>query len=644
MDGLANDTVPPEGLRVCNDVDYSKPPLGGVTIRPPIANRPLTKDLAVKRLIRLDNYEYGNWPYIVISQQPHQIWVINPELDEWRGPIDSPIWAGHPYMVPVADDKIFLWGSTGGNAVLEKNGPLWSDWSIRRVGFLSEAFSGTAGDANTAALEDGDHIYQLILTDKSGHRSVPRDEGIIIPTETSGTADEGQVAFSALPTCVGDHKYLYRTLTDVSQDDPEDPDAPLIYYLVDVLGGDDLTYTDTKPDASITGNHILQPSDYGYPDHDLVPIALFNGRLWSAHVHAANLVYTPQFDYENWPAINAIPIGDGDPILFLQALGDKMLIFKRSSIYAFWGDSLANWDYRKISSVYGVGFTPTIKAIDSQRVIFLDPQRRVIMYDGNFTEISKLIKVPQSAYYWASLYGDYYILWLYEPIGGQDQPAFRPPPGEDPWDPPDGDEYDPHKPPPSRPPDGPPEDPDNPPEQRPWPLPPDHVIAYAYHIPTGAWVKWNNVKALIPESPDRPGINHLVYWDSNQIKVLGMETGPIQYGNFEITTANTDCGQPLQEKSFKEIELYMEFIGDVDFDGTIGNLQLIIDEGESTEAIFNQTISYNTGSPSKRQKYRIENGLNGTRAAIKFVGNDNMRHFTLMQARLFWQPRGTAIR
>ena len=49
MDGLANDSVPPEGLRVCNDVDYSKPPLGGVTIRPPIANRPLTKDMVVKR-------------------------------------------------------------------------------------------------------------------------------------------------------------------------------------------------------------------------------------------------------------------------------------------------------------------------------------------------------------------------------------------------------------------------------------------------------------------------------------------------------------------------------------------------------------------------------------------------------------------
>jgi hypothetical protein len=165
----------------------------------------------------------------------------------------------------------------------------------------------------------------------------------------------------------------------------------------------------------------------------------------------------------------------------------------------------------------------------------------------------------------------------------------------------------------------------------------------AYHIPSGAWSLWDDIQMVIPEKPDRSADN-FVFWNGVCPEVLGkVATEDIsRYPEFKIRSIDTDCGASNQEKSFKEIEIYLEYSSPKDFNGVVGQLELFVDEG--TQPVWQQTITYDTDNPQRRWKYRISNGMNGTRASIKFIGNQNMNRFSLMGGRLWWEPRATPRR
>ena len=671
IDGLANDTAPQGGLRVCKDVDFANAPVGGITLRHPTIIRPLSGDYPDEFglpdvnfnpiwLFRFRGYDNDIWPFLLLAY--NQAYAINRDLNKRSRmfPLEYPV--NSKYAV-FNENKVYFIGGIF-PTVLEQNS---SNIFVKEMGFQTPLDFNYNVKATGGALPViGDYRYQLILTDENGHRSAPRpfedayhvtwphggnpDQYVELGHDTDTPAND-----NPLPICRGKHKYLYRTKNSAS---PNDPDNFPVFYLVDVLNGADTEYDDNVIDDTLV-THEVMPEGDGLPPQNLAFAAVNNGIMWGFTEESSVLRYTPQFDYENWPEINAIPIGDPDYLIALQSLGDRLVIFKKNKIYAFWGTNIGNFDYRQMSNIHGTKHPKTIQALDENRMIFMDSQRRIVKYEGGaFTEISKTIKFPKSTKYWSSLFKDYYVLWLYDNVGvsyprqwgelpiptlGDDDGDDPPIPPFDDAVPPDG--YEPRQP-------GDPEDPDLPedPEDPPpegW-EPPDEpwdILAFAYHIPTGVWTRWDNIQAKIPEQPNRP-LDNLTFWNGSGVEVFGnaYHDDFSQHGDFEIRTLNTDCGLPDQKKSFKEIELYFEYLSDRAFDGAIGQLELIVDDGEDTDAVWQQTITYDTSSPVNRLRYRISGGKNGRRASLRFIGNQYMRQFALMQARLFWEPRGTPNR
>lgn len=660
-DALANDTAPIETLQVCDNVDFAEAPIGGVTIRPPTTLRGQVairdqdtaphitgvgalNDFRANWLFRLSGYETDNWPYLLIGADG--AYKINRDLNLVGDftPFDQS--TNSKYAV-LNENKIYFIGKTI-PTMLEKNG---ENLIVRDMGFQASGMSlATNGDGS---IDLGKHYYQIILTDENGRRSVPLADP---PSIFLDTSNQDQVQVSNIPVCAGRYKYLYRSLANAEEGETTNP---LVFYLLDVLDKDTETYDDTDSDATISVNDVMT-DDGALPPQDLAFATIHNGIMWGFTENSSILRYTPQFDYENWRELNAIPIGDPDYLVSINPVGDRLLLFKKNNIYAFWGTSILNMDYRRLSNTYGTKYPDTIKTIDENRLIFLDSHRRVVLYNGGqFSEISKPIKVPLSTRYWGSLYRDYYILWLYDDRGiwrdrhgddlpiilapgpGDDEPPPPPPPGWDDAPPPiwyEGLEPgDPTL----------PEDDPAPPPEGGWvsPSEPKTVIAYAYHVPTGAWTRWTKIQAQIPEQPDRP-IDNLVFWNGNEIEVLGRAYNEVfsKFGDFVIRSHNTNCGTALQKKSFKEIELYFEYLSSDVFNGMFGQMELVVDDGADTAAKWQQEITYNSASPVNRLRYRLPAGINGTRASIRFIGNQYMNKFAIMQARLFWEPRGTPRR
>ena len=600
MNGLANDGMPLEGLRVCDNVAFGKAPIGGVTLRPPTFNRNLVpdEDFYPLWLIRFRGYDTQNWPYLVIGWGWGNMLVvkyINQELSELSEYIFLDREAIDRNYLVQDENKVYFIGGEGTTppTVLTRDG---DDLSLKTMGFPSESISSLTAYTSGGEIPDGEHYYQLILTDANGHKSAPIPLNDMVGQNnvtTTGGDTSRVIVGPGLPTCDGEHKYVYRTLTGVNIRG-RDPENYPVFYLVRTLDHMTTVFTDTLSDTTLATHSVLDMNP-ALPPQDLAFGIIFNGRMWGFTDESSVLRYTPQFDYDNWPEVNAIPIGGPDYLEALTPVGDRLLIFKKTKTYAFWGDSIANFDYREISSTYGTKYPKTIRTIDDNRAIFLDSQERVILFNGGqFTEVSKTIALPESTSYWATLFNDYYILWLYEN---------------------------------------------------------DEITGYAYYLPTGAWSRWTDIDMLMPEEPNRPGLEYMVYWDGTSISVLG-EGFPGwdsdtfgQNGDLVIRTQNTDCGSSVQKKAFKELEIYFEPLHlPFSFYGLIGQLEFIIDEGSDYESDYQKEINYDSSELNKRQKFRIANGLNGTRGSIRFVGTDNMNKVALLQSRLFWQPRGTPQR
>lgn len=619
MNGFTDEGAPVEGLRACDNIAFGKAPVGGVTLRPPTYNRNLAPpDLKTPYwLIRFRGYDIDNQPYLFIADEYYEDEegrrtaeltgrLIDQNLSELSEPII--IQGEHSSLVDrdyaiQDEDKVYFVG--GGSRTLDTPATLERDSGnlvLREMGYKSEGIPTITSSTSDGSVDNGQHYYQLILTDKNGRRNVPiplDDFGSRNQITTTGsnastvTLGGDAIDETPLPRCDGDNKYLYRAPTG-SVIDGSDPDLYPTFYLVKVLSGNAIETTDIIADSTLTTHEVLDMSAH-IPPEDLKNAIIHNGRMWGFDAESSVLRYTPLFDYENWPLLNAIPIGDPDYLEGIAVVGDKLLLSKKTKTYAFWGDSIANFDYREVSSVYGTKYPKTIRTIDDNRMIFLDSQERVILFSGGqFIDVSRIIRIPESTSYWATLFNDYYILWLYE----------------------DGD-----------------------------------ITGYAYYIPTGAWTKWTDIDMLMPEEPNRPGLEYMVYWDGTSINVLGKEFPGFVSGEQDQTaplvmrTQNSDFGSAVQKKSFKEIELYFDLLDPTEvFEGMVGQLELIVDEDSDIHASFQQIINYDSENPDKRQKYRIENGANGTRASVRFVGTNNMNKFALMQASIFWQPRGTPIR
>lgn len=619
MNGLANDGMPPEGLRVCDNVAFGKAPVGGVTLRPAVYNRNLAPPnlLTPFWLIRFRGYDIDNEPYLLLAdeqyedEQGRQITELTARfIDQNLETLGSPHVFDESQHRSIDRDfaiqdenKVYFIGrgerQYGWPVTLERDS---GDLILRDMGYKSEGIPTITSSTSGGSVDNGEHYYQLILTDKNGHRSAPISLDDIVGqnniTTTGSNAStvtlggDGQNQ-TPLPFCEGDHKYLYRAPTG-SVITGDDPDLYPTFYLVKVLDGNAIDTTDTMADSILTTHEVLDMSGH-IPPQDLKNAIVHNGRMWGFTTESSVLRYTPQFDYENWPLLNAIPIGDPDYLEGIAAVGDKLLLFKKTKTYALWGDSIANFDYRDMSSTYGTKYPKTIRTIDENRAIFLDSQERVILFNGGqFAEVSKVIALPESTSYWATLFNDYYILWLYED---------------------------------------------------------DEITGYAYYIPTGAWSRWTDINMLMPEEPNRPGLEYMVYWDGTSISVLG-DAFPgwdsntfAQNGDLVIRTQNTDCGSAIQKKAFKELEIYFESLHlPFNFIGMIGQLEFITDEGSDYESDWQETINYDSSELNKRQKFRLINGLNGTRGSVRFVGTDHMNKVALLQSRLFWQPRGTPRR
>lgn len=616
LNGVSDDFAPDDGLRVADDIDFGKAPIGGITIRPPIYNRNLAP--ADMRefywLIRFRGYDTDNFPFLLICSERWQDddgrWhteltarFIDQNLSELtdKYTFDRHMNVDRDYAIQ-DENKVYFVGSErdiyySPVTLVRESGNL----TLRSMGFPSERIRsltpGSAGD-----MDDGTYYYQLILTDANGHRSAPLPLAPNIPHATTNAgANAGSVQLGdepeadRLPMCDGEHKYLYRTVADVDITG-ENPENYPVFYLVKILHGTADVYVDTLNDDDLINNEILDMNPHT-PPAELKAAVIHNGRMWGFERKSSVLRYSEQFDYENWPLRNTIPIGDPDYLAGIASVGDKLLLFKKTKIYAFWGDSLANFDYREIASTHGTKYPKTIRTLSDTVCIFLDSQKRVMMFDGSgIKEISKVLALPDSSAYWATVFGDYYILWLYE----------------------DGD-----------------------------------ITGYAYYLSTGKWAKWTDTDMLNPEEPNRPGLDHLVYWNGSSICVLGRDfpglnltTDVPLYRGMTIRTQNVDCGQALQEKAFKEIEIYLEPLDPtLSFNGMVGQLEFIPDEGGDLESSFQQTISYNSNNPSdRRQRFRIKNGVNGTRGSVRFIGNQSMKDFALLQFRLHWEPRGSPQR
>jgi len=689
VNGMANDTAPIEGLKKCRNVDFGKAPMGGITLRPPTVMRPnctlanelnsAFKILHPRWLFRFRGYENDNWPYVLVGRQGAVL--MNPALTDISDIInfDDDMYTDSRWAV-FDENRVYFLGYNNFPTVMEKDG---GNLTIRPMGVKAtwDMALAAGGNLDSSAV----YHYQVITVDEYGNRSSPysaADPYISITTDSTNK----QVVLSGISSGgSGDKKYIYRTLGDASTYTPDT--NPMVFYLVTTIHDNQDTYSDTMSDDDLSGKSILQDVE-SYPPQDLVYAAVHNGVMWGFRENESILRYTNRFGYEQWPVTNAIPIGDPDYLTAIISVGDHLLIFKKNKVYAFWGSNIHNFDYREVSNIFGTSYIDTIKSVGGNQAIFLDTQRRVIMYNGgNFTEISKPIKIPYPAWYTATLYQDYYILWMYLPSnvdpefddtiplpivqyfpkhewfrqgedpdgGGGTWPPDHPgggggggdPPDEpdDPgWDPYDDVEFEWEQ----LPGIGPTEPPKGPRESMPPPgwYPPYRsatVAALAYHIPTGAWSLWNDIQMLVPEKPDRSADN-FVYWNGICPEILGKAASEdyAQYPEFVAHSIDTDCGIASQEKSFKEIEIYLEYISSQTFNGAVGQLEIFIDE--ATKPSWQQTITYNTDNPQKRWRYRIPSGKNGTRASIKFIGNQNMNRFSLMGGRLWWEPRGTPRR
>ena len=664
-DELANDTAPIETLQVCDNADFSEAPVGGITIRPPTTLRSLISipdqddaphitgmgDLNQFRgnwLFRLSGYETDNWPYLLIGS--NGAYKINRHLTGIGDFTEFEQSTNSKYAV-LNENKIYFIGRIF-PTVMEKEG---ENLTVRDMGFQAPGMS-LATNGNGDMTIPGKYYYQLILTDENGHRSVPFADP---PSIYLNDSAQDKVAVTDIPICAGRYKYLYRSLANAEEGLDTNP---LVFYLLDVLDGQTETYDDNNTDATLAANEVMT-DDGALPPQDLEYAIIHNGIMWGFTENSSILRYTPQFDYENWRELNAIPIGDPDYLTSINPVGDRLLIFKKNKIFAFWGTSILNMDYREMSNIHGTKYPYTIKTIDENKLIFLDSHKRVILYNGGqLTEISKPIKIPLSTRYWGSLYRDYYILWMYDDKGvwrerrgddnsmpfaapidpdGDDPPPDDPPPWDDAPPPIDydirfpGDPGDPSL----------PEDDEDLPEGWVPPTEPKTIIAFAYHVPTGVWTRWTKIQAQIPEQPDRP-IDNLVFWNGTGIEVFGRayhETFS-KFGDFVIRTHDVNCGTAIQKKSFKEVELYFEYLRSEDFDGMFGQLELIVDDGSDSSSLWQQTIIYDTDSPVNRLHYRLPAGINGTRASLRFIGNQYMNKFAIMQARLWWEPRGTPQR
>lgn len=683
VNGMANDTAPIEGLKICKNVDFGQAPMGGITLRPPTVLRPdctlptnegtSTKTLTPRWLFRFRGYENDNWPYVLVGRQGAAL--MNPGLTNIADVVefDENMYTDSRWAV-FDENKVFFLGALNYPAVMEKNG---QNLDVRPMGQKATWNMSNAGSGGS--VDEGIHYYQVITVDEFGNRSsiyANDDQYIAINTSASDIVTLSNISVGGN----NDKKYVYRTKADASIDDP---DNPMAFYHIKTINDEATSVTDSAADSTIETKGLLLDAP-SYPPNDLVFAEVHNGVMWGFRRNESILRYTNQFGYEQWPVTNQIPVGDPDYLTAVVSVGDHLLLFKKNRIYAFWGSNINNFDYREVSNIYGTKYIDTIKSVGGGRAIFLDSQRRVIMYNGgNFAEISKPIKIPIPAWYMATLYRDYYVLWVYPPLNyDEDHEQTTPLPIID-WFPRDdffewgegpgtkhGDPGDPPPPPPPPPPGGGgswdpfediryewepdipglvPNDPSlgegyekPPPGWRP-PLTGGRVLGLAYHIPTGAWSLWNDIQMIIPEKPDR-SVDNFVFWNGICPEVLGKTaTEDISnYPEFNIRTIDTDCGISNQEKAFKEIEIYLEYNSPKDFNGVVGQLEIFMDEG--TRPVWQQPIVYDTDNPQRRWRYRIANGKNGTRASIRFIGNQNMNRFSLMGGRLFWEPRGTARR
>lgn len=676
-DRLSDSVKQDNQLIICENLDVDKSMLGMVTSRPgvgspyinlggfknnsgePIQNYKVSFLFGVKR-DRTHGAEIAGYKYLVIGRNYlHRLNKWGGDPDAVHGLISSEMPLGVRQVIE-DDDHLYFF--------CNENPPKTLDWEISGTGyernvrdfglrFDMAGVSATASDSG-GSMEAGYYAYKFIPTDEHGNM-FPTDNVEMPEILNITTGSMGSVTWSGLMSIkqntevkLGDNLYVYRTKVMVDSN----PDNIGAYYLHSVRtwsGGG--SFTDTYADSSLT---TVMEETGGLPRDDLRGGVLWNNRLFAYAENSPILYFSKEWNYEIFPLVNQIPIGGPDPIRAIVQRGNGLVIFKDGAVYEFFGTSKYNYNYQLVSSIHGTNKVNTVQAIDNNRIIFIDRQNRVWLYDGQFTEISLPVNIDGNTFRTA-VFGRYYLVWAknvlgeqgYTPrlqgddygdgdwppddpywgdvAGAETRPGLPPAPGDD--EPPDNDDPDTD------------EDDEDPIWSDELTEPFDRC--YAYHIPSSRWCKFTGMTMKVVEQPTRGG-EGLLLWFNGSDFLLGGD------GNYADLRENLNIqskffmSDDYQEKRFRDIEIELFYTYDrrVGDDTPVGTVHIYTD-GNISESIESFLLIYTSGKSGQlRISHRFKKPILGKSISVQIVGNNIMRWFEVRDIRLHWEPRGTPIR
>ena len=549
---------------------------------------------------------------------------------------------------------------------------------IRDMGYSYDLITlGVTGTLSSGSIPTGGYGWLIVPTDENGNL-FPTD--ILSPITAHISDNTSKMTFANLNLMenklrekfyLGPNVYLYRASLgiDVHFTTPPSyttgiPTENTIYQLVASSNWNtikDAGYTWEDNNANPTTNLENITST---PPQDLIGAVLWNNRMFGYKKESPILAFSKEWAYELWPVYNQIVIGGSDPIRAIVPRGNNLVIFKDSEVYEFYGDSINNYNYQMISTVHGTNRPKTIQAIDNNRIIFVDINNRVWLYDGNFTEISLPINIKGN-YFRSAVMGRYYLLWSknllglhgYTPVLYDDLPEGGGGPlHDDPfWDAPSPDPY--------RDLDG--TDPggnDNPDEDdQDQDGDEDDVYTdgngvkwvigeagfpncYAYHVMSGVWTIFTNKEIKVVEQPSRGGEGTLLYYDGIDLVLIGDDRFDINAEPLRLRSKfffSTD----YQEKRFRDIEVEVynrsgKNLNDV----LVGELKIYTNGEFENEAETVPIIYTAQRTGQQRISHRFINPILGTTIGVEFWGNIDTKNFEIRDMRIHWEPRGTARR
>ncbi len=571
--------------------------------------------------------------------------------------------------------KVFRWGSDNDDIVRDMGYVMdMASLDITLTGVDDDTYGEHIGSGEDGI---GSYIYCIVPTDKNGNlwptdfiekfkKIVSNSAVDLIRFSNLGAIREKAVE---LGYELGSNLYVYRT------DRNGDREGIPVFRLVTILDWNNLdiddspdddwtvSWDDHTPDASLT--EVMSETG-NLPPQDLRRVALWNNKMFGFSENSNILRFTEDWYYELWPVFNQIPIGNSDPIRAIIPRGSNLVIFKDAQTYEFWGSSKFNYNYKLISSMHGTNRPETVQAIDENRIVFVDRDNKVWLYDGSFTEISLPINI-EGNYFRSAIMGRYYLLWavnvwgrqgynpnllrsadgnLPMPLGGGDgdgggedePPDDAPRPRDYPYrfEPgPDEDE------------EGDVEDPDEDEEGQGgtiYQVSPVFHKCYAYHIPTRKWTEFTGYDMKVREQPSRGGENSLLWYDGHDLVMAGddnfnwIEEPLSVQSKFYFST-------DYQEKRFRDIEVEIYNNSNIALnDYLVGRLYIFVD-GDFDNTVEVIDLIYSAGrTGQQRLTHRFQNPILGKSISVKFEGNNLTKWFELRDIRLHYEPRGTPIR